>query len=481
MNGMELHTHAPAAGGLDLGFRLSSMIIGKPMAMREADLEHFVQALAANRFTLPRNRKTGSRHTEKGTAIVEVHGILIDRFPILGNFWGMNSYEGLAEQFRRLATDPNIKRVVLDLDTPGGMVMGIRACADELARLAEEKPVYAIANNMMCSAGYWIGCVAQELSVTPDGCVGSIGVRAGHVSYAENLERAGVAVTIFKAGATKADLNPYSLLDDGAAAEAQFDIDRTYDRFCEHVAANRPLTADEARATDARTFTGEQAVEEGLADRVETLEELIERVEKSAAKVKPKRKPAIEPGSKAGPAPRERNPSPIAPDDETPSAGKSQGAKMSTQTLAEDFTAAIAAFADAKKAEAEAAAKAAAAPAKDAAAAAPAEAKESKDDIQKAERERVLGIIEAAGDGQLKMAVALAKAPGMSVEAAKEFMAAAQPAAPAKEAEAKDVRDTAFGAAMKDAKNSGGVKPEAGGDGKRQSFVDYAATTARKS
>ena len=448
MPGMELQAQSPAAGGLDLGFRLSSIIIGKPMAMREANLEHLVQSLVSNRFSLPRNRKTGARHTEKGTAIIEVHGILIDRFPIMGSFWGLNSYEGLAEQFRRIATNPDIKRVVLDLDTPGGMVMGIRACADELAKLAEEKPVFAIANNMMCSAGYWIGCVAQELSVTPDGCVGSIGVRSGHVSYAEALERDGVAVTIFKAGATKADLNPYAILDDGAAAEAQYEIDRNYDRFCEHVAAHRPISAEDARNTDARTFTGDQAVEEGLADRVETLEELIERVEKSATKVKPKRKPATEPGSKAGLAPRERNPAPPVPDDETPSAGKSTGAKMSATMTAEDLTAAIAAFADAKKAEA----------AKNPAPAQPAASSESKDDIQKAERERVLAIVEAAGPDKFKIGVALAKAPGMTIEAAKEFIEAAAPVQPA--ANDKDERDSAWHKRMNQPGAAARVKPE---------------------
>lgn len=341
--GITLQSQSPGAAGADLGFRLASMINGQPMAMRERELSLMVEAIAANRFTLPRNRKTAARHTERGTAIVEIHGVLIDRMPFVGSFWGMNSYEGLAEQFRRLATNDEIKRIVLDIDSPGGMVSGIRACADELARLVEKKPVYALANNMACSAGYWLACVAQELSVTPDGEVGSIGVRSGHVSYAEALDREGVAITLFKAGATKADLNPYALLDDGAAAEQQYAIERDYDRFCAHVAEHRPMSADEARDTDARTFVGARALDASLADRVETLEELIERVEKGEAKVKKKRKASPEPGSKAGLSPSERQPA--RPDPDQPSAGKStttKGARhMTVQNSAEDLAEAI--------------------------------------------------------------------------------------------------------------------------------------------
>jgi capsid assembly protease len=479
MHGMDLQAQSPASGGLDLGFRLLSTIAGQPMAMREAELDHLVRMLASNRFSLPRNRKLGSRITEKGTAILEIHGILVDRFPMLGSFWGLNSYEGLAEQFRRHATNPEVKRIVLDLDTPGGMVRGSRACSDELAKLAEEKPVFAIAHNMACSAGYWLGSVAQELSITPDGCVGSIGVRAGHVSYAEALDREGVAVTIFKAGATKADLAGFAPLDEGAAMELQHAIDRAYVSFCEHVAAHRPLTVDQARDTDARTFEGAKAIDAKLADRVETLEELVERVEKSAAKVKPKRKPAIEPGSKAGLAPAERNPAPKAPDDEAPAAGKLKGLNMISQERAAEIAAAITeaivgAPDDAGQAAAAPVAAAAPAPAPAAAPAATAD----RDAIITAEQTRIFGILEAAeAEGKGKLAIELAKS-GITVEAAKSALAAApSPAAAANEPAA---RANALDKQMQNASNSGGVKPEAGKDGKRRSFAAYAEETAGK-
>lgn len=300
--GLTVQSQSPGSAHADLGFWLQSQVIGQPMAMTAEHLKSLVETISANRFVLPRNRKTGARITDKGTAIVEIHGVLVNRSPVLGSFWGLTAYEGLAEQFRRLATHDDVKRIVLDINSPGGLVAGIRGCTEALERLADKKPVYAISHDMAYSAGYWIACLARELSVTPDGGVGSIGVRSGHVSYAESLDRAGIQVTTFTAGATKADGNPYALLTDGEAAEHQFKIERDNDRFIAHVAAHRPLSEGQIRDTDARTFVGEDALASGLADRVESLEDMVERLERAPSQARPKskRSPAPSPQPSAG-------------------------------------------------------------------------------------------------------------------------------------------------------------------------------------
>lgn len=483
MQGITLQSQSPGAAGADLGFRLATMINGAPMAMRERELSLLVEQIAANRFTLPRNVKTKARITEMGTAIVEVHGILLNRSPYLGSFWGVSFYEGLAEQFRRLASDAEVKRIILDVDSPGGLVAGIKQAAAALDELADKKPVFALAHDMACSAGYWLACVAQELSVTPDGEVGSIGVRAGHVSYAEALDRDGIAMTIFRAGLTKADLSPYALLDDGAAAEEQFGIDRAYDRFCEHVARHRPLSFDEARATDARTFVGEKAIEAKLADRVETIEELIERVEKGATGVKRKKLSKTEPGSKAGAkTPPERVPVPPAKDE--PAAGRSQtqrGARLMSERMeaaeAQDLAAQIAAaLVDIRtKAEKPAASQQPAAqPQKS--------ADEAIKEAVAAAEERIFGIIEAEeAKGRGTLAVALARS-GLPAAAAKAILAAAPVEQAAKVDGGSDAAKlgTALAAQIAKPGNTAGIKPEAEGAGAKKSFSQLAAETAKK-
>jgi len=480
--GIQVRTEAPGSAHADLGFWLASQVIGQPMAMTERHLTQLVETVVANRFVLPKNRKTGARITEKGTAIVEVHGILINRAPVLGSFWGLTPYEGLTEQFRRLATNDDVKRVVLDIDSPGGLIAGLESCGEALEKLAAKKPVIALAHDMAASAAYYLACIADELIVTKDGEVGSIGVRAGHVSYAEQLDRAGITITQFSAGATKTDGNPYELLSPGAAAEEQYAIDRAYDHFVAHVAEHRPMSEQAVRDTDARCVRGEDAVEAKLADGVDTLEDLVERLEKNASRVKRKKR-STEPGSRAGKSPPERVPA--RPDDDEPAAGRKSttGARlMSEQNGAEstDLAEMIAAAISGMKKPA-AAVQPAAAPA----AAQQPSAAELADQAATAAVGRVFAVLDCdEAKDRPKLARALAGA-GLSVEAAKPILAAAAkedaPKAADPKADDQQALDTALDRQMAKPGNAAGVKPEASGTKSRPSFAEVAASSAKKS
>lgn len=485
--GTTLQAQSPGTAHADLGFWMQSQIIGQPMAMTEQHLANVVEQITANRFALPRNRQTGARITEKGTAIVEIHGVLMNRAPVLGSFWGLTAYEGLAEQFRRIETNADIKRVVLDIHSPGGVVAGIRGCAEALEKLAAKKPVHAIAHDMACSAAYWLAVVAEEISVTSDAMVGSIGVRWAHVSYAEMLERDGIQVHTFKAGAAKADGSIAALLSPGEAAERQFEIDRDYDRFVAHVAKHRPLSEDQVRDTDARCFTGQDAVAGRLADRVETLDDMVVRLEKSAARVKPKTRQTSQAGSKAGLAPAERMPARNSEPDDAPSAGKSKGAKLmsihaaaeeANANLADKITSALVAIgaravanADAGAAEAEAS-KPAAKPKPS--------ADEQVAQAVEAERMRIFAILECdQAKAKPALALALAKAPAITLDAAKALIdAAPAPAAPA--AQKADPAGNALERRMAEAGNAARIAPAAEGGNAVKTFSQLCGETAAK-
>lgn len=481
--GIQVRTEAPGSAHADLGFWLASQVVGQPMAITERHLTQLVETVVANRFVLPKNRKTGARITEKGTAIVEVHGILINRAPVLGSFWGLAPYEGLTEQFRRLMTNDDVKRVVLDIDSPGGLVAGLESCGEALEKLAAKKPVIALAHDMAASAAYYLACIADELIVTKDAEVGSIGVRAGHVSYAEQLDRAGITITQFAAGVTKTDGDPYELLSPGASAEKQFAIDRIYDRFVGHVAANRPLSEQDVRDTDARCVRGSDAVEAKLADGVDTLEDLVERLEKNASRVKRKKR-STEPGSRAGKSPPERVPA-RSPDDDEPAAGRKSttGARlMSEQNGAEstDLAEMIAAAITGMKKPA-----ATVQPAAEPAAAQQPTAAELADKAATAAVGRVFAVLDCdEAKERPKLARALAGA-GLSVEAAKPILAAAAkedaPKAADPKADDQQALDNALDRQMAKPGNSAGVKPEASGSKSRPSFAEVAAASAKKS
>lgn len=285
------------SGGPGLSYWLGSKIKNQPLAMEAGAAQMLADAIKekafdaqisgpwASKFIGTKDQRSQYRVTEDGIAIVPVQGTLFDRGEWLGDYYGwMTSYEGLAEQFRRLAKDDAIKSVILDIDSPGGMAAGMLDLVAEMGDLKKKKKVYAVAANMAASAAYAIGCTAHELYVSRQGMAGSIGVIAMHTSFARMLDEAGVDTTIIFAGDHKADGNPYQALTHGARAEMASSIDQIYADFVRHVAKHRPIDEAAVRATQARVYSGQKAVEAKLADGVKSFEELIDHIRKGSSR-----------------------------------------------------------------------------------------------------------------------------------------------------------------------------------------------------
>jgi signal peptide peptidase SppA len=197
-------------------------------------------------------------------------------------FFGLTSAEQFGRNFMAAMTDSRIGAVVIDTSSPGGAVSGI----DELSKLIFEargsKPIVAVANHLMASAAYWIGTAADELVVTPSGEVGSVGVFAAHQDASAALERAGVKTTLISAGKFKTEGNPYEPLTDEARASLQARVDDYYGMFVKAVARNRGVGVNDVRNGfgEGRVVGAQQAVALGMADRVETLDQVLERLSK---------------------------------------------------------------------------------------------------------------------------------------------------------------------------------------------------------
>ncbi|WP_354070664.1 S49 family peptidase [Caulobacter sp. 1776] len=210
---------------------------------------------------------------DDGVAIITIVGELVNRGAWLGASSGLVSYEGINAQLRSAKRDGDVRGLLVDLQTPGGEAVGAMECAEVMREVAAEKPVVAVTNGMAASAGYAIASGATEVVTTATGLSGSIGVVMLHVDQSGRLKQNGLKPTLIHAGAHKVDGNSFGPLSEEVAADMQAEVDAFYDLFVETVAAGRQgMTADQIRATEARTFIGQKAVDAGLADRVGTFE-----------------------------------------------------------------------------------------------------------------------------------------------------------------------------------------------------------------
>jgi signal peptide peptidase SppA len=181
------------------------------------------------------------------------------------------------DEFRAAVQSPDVGAIVLDVDSPGGLVDLVPETAAEIRDARGTKPIVAVANTMAASGAYWIAAQADELVVTPSGSVGSIGVYMVHEDWSGFNEQQGIQPTYISAGEYKTEGNPDEPLSDEARADWQQEVDDLCAMFVADVAAGRGVTAQQVRDGygKGRTLIADRALAAGMVDRVDTIETVI--------------------------------------------------------------------------------------------------------------------------------------------------------------------------------------------------------------
>ena len=133
----------------------------------------------------------------------------------------------------------------------------------------------AFVNEHAYSAAFSIASVADKVVVTRTGGVGSVGVVTSHVNASGAMDRLGYKITFIHAGKHKVDGNPYESLPEAVKNRMQARIDGLYDIFVSTVARNLGLDDQAVRATEALTYSAEDAVELGFAHEIAPFDEAL--------------------------------------------------------------------------------------------------------------------------------------------------------------------------------------------------------------
>jgi capsid assembly protease len=241
---------------------------------------------------LARTRASGP-DTVNNVSVVGLKGVITPGPSLLAMLFGAGGggIEGFLADMRTAIGDPDTRAVIMDIDSPGGMVDLVPEAASELRAMRDEggKPIVAVASTAAASAAYWLAAQAHELVVTPSGEVGSVGVYTVHRDMSEAFEREGVRHTLVSAGSRKVEGNPYTALEPEAQAAMQQDVDDYYEMFVADVAKGRGVempSLDGLAFGGGRSYLARRAVSMGLADKVATLPETIRRLSSSRSRVK---------------------------------------------------------------------------------------------------------------------------------------------------------------------------------------------------
>lgn len=171
----------------------------------------------------------------------------------------------------------NSEAVVLHINSPGGSPVQSQRVYAEVMRLREagDKPIIAVVEDIGASGAYYIAAAANDIVASPASLVGSIGVIYSGFGFDQAIDKLGVERRVMTAGEKKAFLDPFQPLNANTEAFWQTVLNTTHQQFIADVKAGRgDRLGDDERLFSGLVWSGEQAVELGLVDRLASIEEV---------------------------------------------------------------------------------------------------------------------------------------------------------------------------------------------------------------
>ena len=210
------------------------------------------------------------------TAVVEIKGEIASGSEA--------SAELIVAAMRGAFEDKGAQAVVLLINSPGGSPVQAGIINDEIHRLKtlHNKPVYAVVEETCASAAYYIAAGADKIFVDKASIVGSIGVLMDGFGFTGLMDKLGVERRLMTAGENKGFLDPFSPQTEKQRAFAQNMLDQIHQQFIGVVKAGRGKRLKETPETFSGLFwTGQQAIEMGLADQLGNLDFVAREVVKA--------------------------------------------------------------------------------------------------------------------------------------------------------------------------------------------------------
>ncbi len=215
-------------------------------------------------------------------AVIDVCGIILNEN---GGYSENADSTLICRQLKKAEKDPDVRAVILNLNTPGGEVTAADDIHMAVQQLKKSKPVVALMNSMAASGGYYaaVACdwiVASRLTMT-----GSIGVIISTYNYRGLLDKIGVQSEVYKSGKMKDMLNGARPRTPEEIALVQSLVDECYGEFVRLVSAGRKIPVEKIRTTeigDGRILHGSRALKLGLIDEIGRMPEAVAKAEKLA-------------------------------------------------------------------------------------------------------------------------------------------------------------------------------------------------------
>ena len=197
------------------------------------------------------------------------------------------SRASIINQIKEAKSNSNVKAILLSVNTQGGGVYETAELYNELKNSG--KDVYVSMKKQATSGGYYVSMAAKKIFANTETTTGSLGVIMSYVSAQKFLNDHGIKQETIRSGEQKAVGGLTEDLPESTRKIYQEQNKEAYDRFVKAIAQGRSMSEDEVRKlADGRTYTGTQAVENKLIDKIGTEEDLINFIKEDKKLSNPK-------------------------------------------------------------------------------------------------------------------------------------------------------------------------------------------------
>lgn len=224
--------------------------------------------------------------TKDAIAIVYVDGPIVqgDEQPSLFG-GGETAYSTkIRKALDKAAEDKSVKAVVLRVDSPGGSAIASEIILNASKRVAAKKPLVVSMGNVAASGGYYVACGSETIYADPTTITGSIGVVSGKLATKEMWGKIGISWSAEKRGENAGILTSNDKFTDKERKQMQAMMNEIYGVFKQHVvdARGKRLAKPIDDIAGGRVYTGKQAMELGLVDKMGGLQDAIAFVAEKA-------------------------------------------------------------------------------------------------------------------------------------------------------------------------------------------------------
>lgn len=236
----------------------------------------------------PRSAASASEPDSAGIVRIDIRGTMTKQGSSLSS---AGSTVRVKQAVRDARRNPDVSGVLFVIDSPGGTVAGTAELADEMHALSDEKPTVTLVEDLMASAGMYVGVQSRKVFAnTPNAIVGSMGVFIGLYDMSGMAAKEGIRPVVIKTGELKGAGFPGAEITDAQRAMWQGLADESFIQFTAAVQRRRPLSADQMKELSrAGVYPAKQAIGLGLIDGIRSYDAAVGELR---SMISPKRKGA---------------------------------------------------------------------------------------------------------------------------------------------------------------------------------------------